>query len=189
MPSYWEQHGYPGMDGVAWYRTAFDLDAREVHAGATVTMAAIDDDDITWVNGVEIGRTKGTTCGARIGFPTRAAHRAQRARRACRDGGGGGGINGAASLSLADGTRALARRPMEVQGRRGLFQPDGQHINKIPTILYNRMMHPLLPFAIKGVIWYQGESNANNDAQAAAYRGQFSSLITSWRREWGQPSI
>ena len=51
------------------------------------------------------------------------------------------------------------------------------------------MLHPLLPFAIKGVIWYQGESNANNVAQAAAYRGQFSSLITSWRREWGQTVI
>ncbi|HEY4955526.1 MAG TPA: sialate O-acetylesterase [Gemmatimonadaceae bacterium] len=64
------------------------------------------------------------------------------------------------------------------------FRPDGQHINKIPTYLYNRMLHPLLPFPIRGVIWYQGESNANNDAQAMAYRAQFVTLIRSWRREW-----
>ena len=50
------------------------------------------------------------------------------------------------------------------------FQPDGQRINKVPTILYNRMIHPLLGFPIKGVIWYQGESNANNMEQATEYR-------------------
>ena len=44
------------------------------------------------------------------------------------------------------------------------------------------MIRPILPFAIKGVIWYQGESNANNVEQAAAYRGQFATLIESWRR-------
>ena len=64
------------------------------------------------------------------------------------------------------------------------FQPDGQAINKIPTVLYNKMLNPILPFAIKGVIWYQGESNANNLEQARAYREQFASLIRSWRGAW-----
>src|SRR5678816_4084148 len=64
------------------------------------------------------------------------------------------------------------------------FQPDGQRINKIPTVLYNRMIHPLLGFPIKGALWYQGESNANNVADAAEYRRLFSGMITSWRREW-----
>jgi sialate O-acetylesterase len=64
------------------------------------------------------------------------------------------------------------------------FQPDGQRINKIPTVLYNRMIHPLLGFPIKGALWYQGESNANNMEQATAYRRLFQSMITSWRQEW-----
>src|SRR5262249_39370219 len=46
------------------------------------------------------------------------------------------------------------------------------------------MIHPILPFAIKGVLWYQGESNANNVRQATAYRGQLQTLITSWRAEF-----
>jgi sialate O-acetylesterase len=65
------------------------------------------------------------------------------------------------------------------------FQPDGQVINKIPTVLYNKMLHPMLPFAIKGVLWYQGESNANTLQQATAYREQFLSLVRSWRRSFG----
>ena len=60
---------------------------------------------------------------------------------------------------------------------------DGQRINKVPAVTYNRMVYPLLPMPIKGVIWYQGESNANNAAEARAYRTQFATLIRSWRRE------
>jgi len=190
VPSYWEENGYAGMDGVAWYRVVFTLDAREVQRGATLRIAAIDDDDITWVNGIEAGRTAGYNIRRAYEIP-QTALRTGRNVLVVRvaDGGGGGGINGAVSLSLHDGTeRSLAGRWKFKVGEVS-FSPDGQHINKIPTILYNRMLHPLLPFAIKGVIWYQGESNANNVAQAAAYRDQFSSLIKSWRREWGQTDV
>jgi sialate O-acetylesterase len=187
VPSYWEGNGYPGMDGVAWYRVNFDLNARELQQGATVKFAAIDDDDITWVNGVEVGRTVGYNVRRAYEIPQSALRTGRNVLTVrVADGGGGGGINGAASLSLGDGTeRSLAGRWKFKIGEVS-FNPDGQHINKIPTILYNKMLHPLLRFPIKGVIWYQGESNANNVAQAAAYRDQFSSLITSWRREWGQ---
>jgi len=50
-----------------------------------------------------------------------------------------------------------------------------------PCTLYNGMIAPLLPYAIKGVIWYQGESNA---ARAAQYRRLFPTLIQNWRRDW-----
>ncbi|HEX4684651.1 MAG TPA: sialate O-acetylesterase, partial [Gemmatimonadaceae bacterium] len=53
-----------------------------------------------------------------------------------------------------------------------------------PSVLYNRMVHPILPYTIKGVLWYQGESNANNAEQALAYRELFATLVQSWRREW-----
>jgi sialate O-acetylesterase len=185
VPSYWEDHGYAGMDGVGWYRMSFDLDEGDLSRGVSVSLAAIDDDDITWVNGVEVGRTAGYNVRRLYKIPQNAL-RVGRNLLAVRvaDAGSGGGINGAASLSFGNGTqRSLAGRWKFKVGEVS-FKPDGQHTNKIPTILYNKMVHPLLPFAIKGVIWYQGESNANNVAQAAAYRGQFASLITSWRREW-----
>jgi len=52
-----------------------------------------------------------------------------------------------------------------------------------PTVLFNGMINPLIPFAIKGVIWYQGESNANG---GAAYGPLFQALIRDWREKWGQ---
>ncbi len=55
-----------------------------------------------------------------------------------------------------------------------------------PTELYNSMIHPLLPFAIKGAIWYQGESNAG---RAWQYRTLFADMIQNWRQDWGQGSF
>ena len=51
-----------------------------------------------------------------------------------------------------------------------------------PTVLYNAMIAPLLPYPIKGAIWYQGESNAKN---AREYRTLFPRMIADWREKWG----
>jgi sialate O-acetylesterase len=52
-----------------------------------------------------------------------------------------------------------------------------------PCVLYNAMIHPLQPYAIKGAIWYQGESNAG---RAHQYRTLFPAMIQSWRKTWKQ---
>ncbi|NQU75128.1 MAG: sialate O-acetylesterase [Planctomycetes bacterium] len=54
---------------------------------------------------------------------------------------------------------------------------------KRPSGLYNKMIAPLQRYAIKGVIWYQGESNAGRPEQ---YATLFPALITAWRRQWGK---
>ena len=184
VPAYWEDQGYPSMDGVAWYRLAIELDSGHV-GNAALAMTAIDDDDITWVNGIEVGRTNGYNVRRAYRIPASALH-AGRNVIAVRvsDGGGGGGINAPVTLSFADGTTRSLGGAWKFKVGIVSFQPDGQRINKVPSVLYNKMLHPLLPLAIKGVIWYQGESNANNLEQATAYREQFRTLITSWRRTW-----
>jgi sialate O-acetylesterase len=184
VPAYWESQGYPGLDGVAWYRVDFTLDASELQSGVTLTLGAIDDDDITWVNGVEVGRTNGYNVRRSYNIPA-AALLAGRNVLAVRvsDWSGGGGINEGTALVVGG-----ARRPLDGIWRfrvgRVTIGTDGQRINKIPTVLYNKMIHPMLPLSIKGVLWYQGESNANSAQQAKAYREQFATLIRSWRREW-----
>ncbi len=61
--------------------------------------------------------------------------------------------------------------------------PDAQNT---PTVLYNGMIAPLLPYALKGVIWYQGESNVG---RAAQYRALFPTLIRDWRTRFAQPEL
>lgn len=52
-----------------------------------------------------------------------------------------------------------------------------------PAVMYNGVLHPLIPYAIRGAIWYQGEANAPFHAD---YLHLLPGLITSWRKEWGQ---
>ena len=55
--------------------------------------------------------------------------------------------------------------------------------NSYPTLLYNGMINPLIPFAIKGVLWYQGETNTG---RAYQYRKAFPLMIEDWRKRFGQ---
>jgi sialate O-acetylesterase len=70
-----------------------------------------------------------------------------------------------------DGTKPPAKRT----------RPKAELGMGMSTIAYNSQIAPLIPYAIKGVIWYQGESNGARD-----YRALFTALIQSWRKEWGQ---
>jgi sialate O-acetylesterase len=63
---------------------------------------------------------------------------------------------------------------------RAPLSPDHPHR---PTSLYNAMIAPLVPYAIKGAIWYQGESNAS---RAYQYRTIFPAMIEDWREQWDQ---
>jgi len=56
----------------------------------------------------------------------------------------------------------------------------------VPTSLYNGMIAPLVPLALKGVIWYQGESNV---AQSDEYRTLFLAMIDGWRKSWGRADL
>lgn len=59
--------------------------------------------------------------------------------------------------------------------------PNNPHI---PTVLFNAMINPILPYGIRGVIWYQGEGNA---AKAHQYKTLFPLLINDWRQKWNNP--
>jgi sialate O-acetylesterase len=63
------------------------------------------------------------------------------------------------------------------------FLPLGPTYYRAPSVLYNAMIAPLLPYGIRGVIWYQGESNAERPYQ---YRKLFPAMIKNWRTDWGQ---
>jgi sialate O-acetylesterase len=72
--------------------------------------------------------------------------------------------------------------------RPGPREPMGPLHPHQPSALYNAMIAPLTPFAIRGVLWYQGESNAES-ADGFEYRHLFRALIEDWRQNWGLGDI
>ncbi|HWL51927.1 MAG TPA: sialate O-acetylesterase [Chthoniobacteraceae bacterium] len=64
--------------------------------------------------------------------------------------------------------------------------PVGPNHSHLPGNLYSGMVHPLLPYGIRGVIWYQGESNGRNPGDGLIYRTLFPAMIQDWRSRWHQ---
>jgi sialate O-acetylesterase len=58
-----------------------------------------------------------------------------------------------------------------------------------PTVLYNGMVHPIVGFAVRGVIWYQGESIVGGKAGVALYPHVMEALVKDWRAEWGEGNL
>lgn len=54
--------------------------------------------------------------------------------------------------------------------------------NQVPSVLFNAMINPLIPYTIKGFLWYQGESNRT---EPGLYREMFPAMVTDWRAKWG----
>lgn len=95
-------------------------------------------------------------------------------------------VGRAAPVSLAGAWRWRKSNDLD-PGRQPQLAPlnnraPGNHYGQ-PGVMYNGMIHPLVPFAIRGVIWYQGEANAPFYVD---YRSLLPGLIASWRKEWGQ---
>ena len=78
---------------------------------------------------------------------------------------------------LGKGILPLCNNDSRVSGSAGLGR-------EMPSVLFNAMVAPMVPYAITGAIWYQGESDEGS--AALAYRRFFPRLIRDWRRHWGQ---
>lgn len=186
LPALWEIGPLPDFDGVVWFRKAVDITAADAGKQAELQLAQIDDFDETYVNGVKVGATKSYN-EARIYTVPAGVLKGGKNVIAVRveDTGGGGGVYGdSAAMKLTIGTTILplhgewAFAVASVAGANGGYA----NPNSFPTLLYNAMIHPLVPFAIKGAIWYQGENNAG---RAYQYQTAFPLMIQDWRKRWG----
>jgi len=197
QPGLWEtHHGYEYFDGVMWFRKKITIPQGFNLSKATIGLARIDDSDITWINGKRVGETFNKYNELRVyeipkGVLTEGEN--------CivvrvEDYTGGGGFHGLATdMYLSDGSQSIA-----LSGTWKMF-PDELKVpsnpenemaspiqpNQYPTLLFNGMINPITNYAIKGAIWYQGESNADNMQEALKYEGQLKSMITDWRKHWG----
>ena len=101
---------------------------------------------------------------------------------------GGGGLNPPAEdIYITNGTSKISLAGKWLY-KKDLETPFPRIFNYqyYPTVLFNAMIYPLIPYGIKGFIWYQGESNAQ---EAYNYRKLFPMLITDWRQRWQQKDL
>jgi len=180
------------FDGAVWYRVAVDVPANMAGHDAKLSIGAVDDNDDTFWNGQPVGATQGC-CGPRTYSLSADKLKAGRNLLSVRifDTGGPGGIMGDPNgLKLEANGQTLPLAGQWRLERSISLQETAQHPLPIdpnhnpgpPSVLFNGMIAPLIPYGIKGAIWYQGESNAG-DPQG--YKPLLTSLIRDWRARFG----
>jgi sialate O-acetylesterase len=192
VPGLWEEKGLPGVDGVVWFRKRVMISGEQTGNNAVLSMGAIDDNDRTWINGVEVGNTnqydKARVYSIKPGI-LKEGENIITVR--VEDTGGGGGFWGDPLdmyLKTATGNIPLSGDWLYRVSSEGfrLGIQSAVEPNSRPTLLFNGMIHPLLNYKVLGAIWYQGEANAG---QAYKYRIRFPNLIRDWRNKWEDPDM
>jgi sialate O-acetylesterase len=189
VPGYFQKSGFPEFNNntsVVWYRKEIDIPA-DVASKATVLHFYADDNDKTFLNGAPIGETEGATAARNYAIPAGTLHEGKNvlAVRVTDTGAPGGiyglpetlylAVDGAPQISLAGDWKIKLGTVIDQSNP--LPQILGTNPN-LPTVLYNGMIEPLTPFAVKGAIWYQGESNVG---RAKQYQTLLPTMIQSWR--------
>ena len=187
-PGSWEQQGLAGFDGKLWYRKRITLTAEQATQPASLALGMVDDCDETFVNGERVGGLCGWDQPRH--YPLlpgllRPGDNLLAVR--VTDTGGAGGFHGkpeamqlqfgAQQLALAGPWQARVEAPLSKSA------PD---VNDLPSLLFNGMVNPIVGFGLRGVLWYQGESNVD---RAAQYLSTFPHFITDLRQRWGAPDL
>ncbi|MGD0036766.1 MAG: sialate O-acetylesterase [Bacteroidota bacterium] len=205
LPTLWEQAGIGEFDGAVWFRKQVAIPFAWVGKDLILNLGPVDDMDETYVNGHEVGKhlSAGFWSTNRVYKIDKTLVQDSVLHIAVRviDYGGGGGIWG-------NGTKMLVCKDTSSDGvsiegdwkylpvaeyRTNTFYVYGAEENEFvrrpkypidfspntPTSLFNAMINPLVPFAIKGAIWYQGENNVPNPS---IYYKLFPAMIADWRK-------
>jgi sialate O-acetylesterase len=209
LPTGWQTAGQD-FSGVLWFRRELDIPAEWAGKDLDLHIGACDKRDFTYFNGEFLGSLGMEDNPEAWHMPrvyTVPGHHVKAGRnvvsvRVFSNLYQGGMIGPAAEmwaapvaappgirLSLAGDWRFRVERNFGKIPPAPSTQFYGDGNANTPSVLFNGMIAPLIPYAIRGFIWYQGESNADRGAttakRPAEYRFLFPALIRDWRREWG----
>ncbi len=202
-PGYWQSQGLR-FNGVLWFRRSVDIPSSWAGQDLVLSLGAIDDFDVTYFAGVEVGaHPKGTPSAFRIerryvvpGSLVKAG-RTVVAVRIFDHFGDGGFVGPKSQMYLAPVAREAERVDLSGSWRHQVEHeiplvpgevwqtfplapvPEPEHY---PAVLYNAMIAPLIPYGLRGALWYQGESSVERHGH---YRNHQVALIRDWRTRWG----
>ena len=199
VPGQWERSGIDGLgafDGIMWFRTSVDLTAAEAAKPAMVQLGRIDERDRLWINGIPVGASLIAADRRSYRLPAgllRAGANSVTVRVI--DEMGGGGFSGPAdalALVLQDGGRKslagnwLYRRGAADDAWTVPPPPIPWSMPRGLAMAWNGMIAPLAGVRLRGIAWYQGESNAS---RAAEYGASLRAWRTSWRAYFRNPAL
>lgn len=207
VPGVWENQGalnpvLANLDGAVWFRKDVEIPAEAAGKDLKLSLGPIDDFDVTYFNGEKIGSIGMDTPNFWV-FPreytvpgklVKAGKNIIAVRVFDHKGGGGFGgdnkivnitLEGDKVIPLAGDWKYFISAEMDPMLLKDAPRPrkGGERPQNYPAYLYNAMLNPVIPYAARGAIWYQGESNSG---RAWQYRTLLPAMIKSWRDAWMQ---
>lgn len=180
------------FNGAVWFVRTFNVPEAVADQAMTLRLGPIDDDDVTFINGRQVGGTKGWNADRTYEVPA-GVLKAGENTIAVRvfDAAAGGGFKGRPEQLVLE---PVEGEPIALAGewnvgveRISVRDPDantGPAAQNVPTALHNGMIAPLTPYALRGFLWYQGESDASRGRD---YAPLLREMIASWRQEFEGP--
>jgi sialate O-acetylesterase len=186
VPGYVKEQGGDFTNGAVWFRKTFDLTAEQAAKSATVWLGCIVDGDQVFLNGKEIGQT-GYQYPPRIYTVPAGLLKAGKNTISIRvtsySANAGFVKDKRYELELGNESVSLAGQWQYKIGARADSMAKTTTLHYQPASLFNAKLAPTLRTAIKGVIWYQGESNTGRYKE---YETLFPDLIRDWRAQYNQ---
>lgn len=187
IPGYWEDQGVRNLDGVVWYRRLIEVPESMTGTDAIVKLGRIVNADELYINGKRIGNTTYEYPQREYTIPTGVLKPGKNlfVVRVTNQYGKGGFIPDKPYFLLTEKDTVDLKgewqyKVGEVYSHDKMYK-QGITAQNQPTALYNGMIAPFTNFAVRGFLWYQGESNAGNPD---SYRRLLPNIIYDWRNQW-----
>ncbi len=187
VPGYWEDAGLKDVDGVVWFQKTFELPVSAKGQAGWLKLGRLVDADVAYVNGVKVGEITYQYPPRRYDVPAELLHAGTNTLtvRIVNNGGKGGFVpDKPYELIIGEHTIDLSGRWQYKLGAQTEPTPSTQFSQFLsPLGFFNAMLSPILNVQMKGVIWYQGESNISTSKE---YYELFPAMIRDWRKHWKQ---
>lgn len=198
MPGYWADQGVRNLNGVIYFKKEIDVPQAMTGTAAKLYIGRIIDSDSTFVNGVFVGNITYQYPPRRYNIPSNLLKPGKNIilLKVTNTSGKGGFVPDKNYSLQANGQTIDLRGEWQYQVNQVFHKPT--NLPKVqnapspivaqnsPTGLYNTIVAPAINYAIKGFLWYQGETNAG---QPKEYAKLLPSLINDWRLKWGLGNI
>jgi sialate O-acetylesterase len=190
IPGFWEDQGLRDLNGVVWFRKEIELTAAQANQPAKIFIGRIVDADEMYVNGIRVGNITyqypprryevkpGTLRAGKNILVIRVTNQASK-----------GGFVPDKRYELQLGKESIALIGTWQYKVGSVWNPNPVVSTAqmyTPTSLYNGMIAPIIPYGLKGILWYQGESNTGNPNE---YGSLLKGLAENWRTKFQQAEL
>lgn len=190
LPSRWEDEGLQPLNGTVWFRKEVNIPPSMASKAAKLYLGTIVDSDSAYINGNFVGSTAYQYPPRRYEVPEKILKEGKNiiTLRVISNNGKGEFIKDKAYKLFTEDQTIMLDGDWLYKVGAALKEPlpTTTFFQYKPAGLFNGMISPLLNYSIKGVIWYQGESDTD---KPDSYKEMFTAMISDWRTKWKQEQL